>query len=88
MSRMQTLADGSTVDDNSKAWRDECAAIHAHVMQLRSRRLAARRVYFDAVEKREGAEMRFRVALAYVADWNRRRLERDQAHEHQPGESA
>lgn len=77
MSVLVTLCDGTQVDSSSEAWRQECLAVHTHVVNLRGLRLPQRRAYIDRLRGGAGcgatAELARRVAAAYAADFQARK---------------
>lgn len=73
MTAVVTLCDGRQVDSASEEWRQECLAVHTHMVNLRGRALAQRREYLRALEHRAGAELARRVADAYAKDWEARK---------------
>lgn len=82
MSTTVTLCDGSQVDSASEAWRQECLAVHTHVVNLRGMGLAQRRAYLDRLRGGAGcsakAELARRVAAAYAKDFQARKAATEQ----------
>lgn len=77
MSNTVTLCDGREVDSASEEWRQECLAVHTHVVNLRGMTLAQRRAYVDRLRGGAGcgakAELARRVTAAYAKDFQDRK---------------